>query len=99
MKRKIPIFKVSLGEGTTHEQISEHPSIRKVVIEETIFAIKDGVKKKKKSIPLFQIAGTTTYLELEKEKWQPTLEKILDQYIEEENYDKCIEIRDLIKQI
>jgi hypothetical protein len=99
MKRKIPIFKVSLGEGTTHEQISEHPSIRKVVIEETIFAIKEGVKKKKKSIPLFQIAGTTTYLELEKEKWQPTLEKILDQYIEEENYDKCIEIRDLIKQI
>jgi hypothetical protein len=99
MKRKIPIFKVSLGEGTTHEQISEHPSIRKVVIEETVFAIKDGVKKKKKSIPLFQIAGTTTYLELEKEKWQPTLEKILDQYIEEENYDKCIEIRDLIKQI
>jgi hypothetical protein len=99
MKRKIPIFKVSLGDGATHEQISEHPSIRKVVIEETVFAIKDGVKKKKKSIPLFQIAGTTTYLELEKEKWQPTLEKILDQYIEDENYDKCIEIRDLIKQI
>jgi hypothetical protein len=99
MKRKIPVFKVSLGEGTTHEQVSEHPAIRKVVIEETIFAIKEGVKKKKKSIPLFQIAGTTTYLELEKEKWQPTLEKILDQYIEAEDYNKCIEIRDLIKQI
>jgi hypothetical protein len=99
MKRKIPVFRVSLSDGVTYEQVSSHPEIRKVVIEETIFAIKEGVKNKKKSIPLFQIAGTTTYLELEKEKWQPTLEKILDQYIEDENYDKCIEIRDLIKQI
>lgn len=99
MKRKIPVFKLTMGDGATYEQISEHPTIRQVVIEETIFAIKEGVKTKKKSIPLFQISGTTTYVELEKEKWQPTLENLLTHYIEEENYDKCIEIRDLIKQI
>lgn len=99
MKRKIPVFKLTMGDGATYEQISEHPVIRKVVIEETIFAIKEGIKKKKKSIPLFQISGTTSYVELEKEKWQSTLENILGKYIEEENYDKCIEVRDLIKQI
>lgn len=99
MKRRIPVFRLSLIEGATHEQVSSHPDVRKAVIEETIFAIKDGIKKRKKSISLFQIAGTTTYLELEKEKWQPTLENMLEQYIEDEDYDKCIEIRDLIKQI
>lgn len=98
-KRKIPVFRLTMGNGATYEQISEHPVIRKVVIEETIFAIKEGIKKKKNTIPLFQISGTNTYVELEKEKWQPILEKILDKYIEEENYDRCIEIRDLIKQI
>lgn len=99
MKRRIPVFKISLGEGATYEQVSTHPEIRKAVIEETIFAIKDGIKKNKKTISLFQIAGTTTYLELEKEKWQPTLENLLEHYVEYEDYDKCIEIRDLIKQI
>lgn len=99
MKRRIPVFRLSLIEGATHEQVSSHPDVRKAVIEETIFAIKDGIKKRRKSISLFQIAGTTTYLELEKEKWQPTLENMLEQYIEDEDYDKCIEIRDLIKQI
>ena len=99
MKRKIPVFRLSMGDGSSYEQVSEHPMVKKIVIEETIFAIKEGIKKKKKSIPLFQISGTTTYVELEKEKWQPTLEKMLETYIQEENYDKCIEIRDLIKQI
>lgn len=99
MKRRIPVFRLSLIEGATHEQVSSHPDVRKAVIEETIFAIKEGIKKKRKSISLFQIAGTTTYLELEKEKWQPTLENMLEQYIENEDYDRCIEIRDLIKQI
>ena len=99
MKRRIPVFKISLGDGATYEQVNTHPEIRRAVIEETIFAIKDGIKKKKKSISLFQIAGTTSYLELEKEKWQPTLENLLEHYVENEDYDRCIEIRDLIKQI
>ena len=99
MKRRIPVFKISLGDGATYEQVSSHPEIRRAVIEETIFAIKDGIKKKKKSISLFQIAGTTSYLELEKEKWQLTLENLLEHYVENEDYDRCIEIRDLIKQI
>jgi len=99
MKRKVPVFRLSLIDGVSHEQVSSHPDVRKAVIEETIFAIKDGIKRRKNSISLFQIAGTTTYLELEKEKWQPTLENMLEHYVEDEDYDKCIEIRDLIKQI
>ena len=52
MKRKIPVFRLSMGDGSSYEQVSEHPMVKKIVIEETIFAIKEGIKKKKKSIPL-----------------------------------------------
>ena len=53
----------------------------------------------KKSILLFQVAGTTTYIELDKNQWKTSLENVLNHYVGEEDYDKCIEIRDLIKQI
>ena len=99
MKRRIPVFKITLGDGATYEQVSEHPTIRKVVIEETVFAIREGIKKNKKSILLFQVAGTTTYIELDKDQWKTSLENVLNHYVDEEDYDKCIEVRDLIKQI
>jgi hypothetical protein len=90
---------VNAKPGASYDKLTEVPGLKEVIIEETVIAIKDGIKKKKKSISLFQIAGTTSYLELEKEKWQPTLENLLEHYVESEDYDRCIEIRDLIKQI
>jgi hypothetical protein len=98
-KRNIPVFKLNLPEGYSIEDVGDHPGIRKVVISEVIFAIKEGIKKKKKSIPLFQVAGTNTYIELERDNWKNTLTHFINQFTENEEYEQCIELRDLINQI
>jgi hypothetical protein len=99
MRRKIPVFRVSLQPGTSYDQITEQPEIRKVVIEEVIFAIKEGISKKRKTISLFEVAGSEYYIELEKDQWKPSLENAIEYYLENEEYDKCIECRDLISKI
>jgi hypothetical protein len=99
MKRKVPVFRVNAKPGASYDILTTIPEIREIVIEETIVAIKEGIKKKKKSISLFEIAGSNCYIELEKQNWKSSLENALEHYIVKEEYDKCIECRDLISQL
>lgn len=99
MKRKIPVFKVNIESGADYSQLTEMPEVRKVVIEETVYAIKEGIDKNKKLISLFEIANTNCYIDLEKDKWKTTLEKAMGYFTELEDYDKCIETRDLINKL
>lgn len=99
MKRKIPVFKVVASEGESYDKMLEVPEIRDIVLEETLFAIKEGINKKKKSISLFEVADSNYYIELEKDKWKSSLETVLNYYAEREEYDMCIECRDLMNKL
>jgi len=99
MRRKVPVFRVNAKPGASYDKLTEVPGLKEVIIEETVIAIKDGIKKKKKSTPIFEIAGSDYYLELEKDKWKSSLENALVYYVEHEDYNKCIECRDLINQL
>ena len=99
MKRKIPVFRVNIEPGASYSQLTEIPEVRQIVMEETVYAIKDGIAKHKSSISLFEVAQSDYYIELSKDKWKLTLEKIIEHYIKEEEYDKCAEARDLISKL
>jgi len=99
MKRKIPVLRVSVEPGASYSQLKEVPEIQKVVLEEAVYAIKEGIEKNKPSISLFEVAYSDYYIELKKDKWKSTLEKALEYYIEREEYDKCAETRDLINKL
>jgi len=99
MRRKIPILRICIEPGASYSQLKEVPEIKKVVLEEVMHAIKEGINKNKPSISLFEIAYSNYYIDLKKEKWKLTLKKVLEYYIEREEYDKCAEIRDLINKL
>jgi len=99
MRRKIPVLRVSIEPGASYSQLREIPEIQKVVIEEAVYAIKEGIAKNKSSISLFEVAYSDYYIDLGKDKWKLTLEKALEYYIEREEYDKCAEARDLINKL
>ena len=99
MRRKVPVFRVSAEPGADYTTLTKIPEIRQVVLDEAIYAIKDGIEKHKSSISLFEIANSEYYIELGKDKWKPILEHLIDLYIEKEEYDKCIEARDLISKL
>jgi hypothetical protein len=99
MRRKVPVFSLKARPGMDYSKLTAIPEIRKVVIEETLVAIKDGIKKKVKKIALFEIANSDCYIDLEKNKWKPTLEHTIGYFVEKEDYSKCAEIRDLINKL
>jgi hypothetical protein len=99
MRRKVPVFRVKAEPGADYSVLTTIPEIQKAVLDEAIYAIKDGIKTNKSSISLFEIANSSYYIELGKEKWKPILEHLIELYAEKEEYDKCIECRDLITKI
>ena len=99
MRRKIPVLRVKAEPGADYSTLTELPEIQQVVLEEAIYAIKDGIEKHKTSISLFEIADSDCYIELSKDKWKPTLEHLIEHYAEKEEYDKCIEVKDLISKL
>ena len=99
MKRKIPVFRVSVQSGADYSQLEEHPGVKEVVIEEVIVAIKEAIKTKKTSISLFEVANSGYYIELKKEQFKSSLESALEYFLEKEEYNRCAECRDLINKI
>jgi len=69
------------------------------VIEEVVYAIKDALKRKKSKIELFEVANSDYYLELKKDQFKSSLEAAIEYFVEKEEYDRCIECRDLMNSI
>ena len=98
-RRKIPTLKLSMSSDADYSEIINVPGVKEVVIDELVFAIKEGVLKKKKSVSLFALADTNYYIEIEKEQWEPSLNNALNYYVDVEDYNKCIECRDILKKL
>jgi len=99
MKRQIPVFRVNVQPGASYDQLHEIPEVKEVVIEEVIIAVKDAIKRKKSSIELFEVANSDYYLQLSKDKFKPSLEAAIEYFVKKEEYDRCIECRDLINKL
>jgi hypothetical protein len=99
MKRQIPVFKVHVQSGADYDQLHDIPEVKEVVIEEVVYAIKDALKRKKSKIELFEVANSDYYLELKKDQFKSSLEAAIEYFVEKEEYDRCIECRDLMNSI
>lgn len=99
MKRNIPIFRVVLSDGADFETVRNHPGVNKTVIDESLYAIKEALSNKRKKTDLFKIYNTNLSLEIDYSQFKSCLNHIINYYIKHEEYDRCAEIRDLIKQL
>ena len=99
MKRQIPVFRVNVQPGASYDQLHEIPEVKEVVIEEVIVAVREAIRRKKSSIELFEVANSDYYLELKKDQFKSSLETALEYFVEKEEYDRCIECRDLISKL
>jgi hypothetical protein len=98
-KRKIPTLKLSVSPDVDYSEIIDIPGVKDTVMEELVLAIKEGVSNKKKSISLFALADTDYYINVEKEQWNASLHKALDYYIGIEDYNMCVECRDILNKL
>ena len=99
MARQIPVFRLVLDRGISYEDVQENPYVQEVVMREVVDAIKDGIKRKRRNVSLFQVNDSNYVIGLDKKQWKPSLESALKYYEEHEEYNKCSEIVKLMNSL
>ena len=99
MSRQVPIFRIVMGENVSYEYIQDIPEIKQILMKELIDAVKDGIKKRRANISLFQINDSNYIIGLNKKEWKPSLETALKYYEDQEEYKVCSEIKQIIDSL
>ena len=99
--RTIPKMIVNtMGEGKADiEALSNNEVFSTAVFKEAFEGIKDAIKTKSKTAVLFELGQSEYYIEIEKREWKQALQSCIDKLVENESYEDCIKIRDIIEKI
>ena len=99
MKRKIPMAFFEPLESIQASDLIESNALLNMVKKETFLAIEEAFQNKKTFATLFEINGTGLYLDIPKQSWLPALEQCINFMLEEERFEECIPIKNLIEKI
>lgn len=70
-----------------------------LIKKETFLAIQEAFKAKKTFATLFEINGLGLFVDLPKNYWIAALEQCINYKLEEEQFEDCITIKNLIEEI
>lgn len=79
--------------------VSDHPDIVDPIIDNIMENIKTAIKYKKNEIEVCVISNHNMKINLHRSNFEESLNYILKKYEEDEDFDKCIEIKNLIEQL
>lgn len=83
----------------TKEDIAKSDVLKQLLKAHTPYAIQNAIESNKVYAPLFEINNTNTYVEIHKRHWIQALETCLVWYVEDEDYEMCNKIKNLIHSI
>ena len=69
--------------------------ILKRTLEEIEFALENDLEK----IEIFNIFNLSLIIELERKNFKSVLDKVMDSYVRDENFEKCNQIKKLINKL
>jgi hypothetical protein len=99
--RRIPsmVITVNGGGAANIEALCTNEIFLRAVYKEAIASIKDAINNKKKTAILFELDKSEYYIEINKSEWKQALQSCIDKLVETEDYEMCIQIKDLIDKI
>jgi len=90
MTRKIPI--ISLED---FEAKAKKPTMMRSLVSN----IAEGIEDNLESVNIAEIKNHDLIISVSKDEWKPGLEKAMEYYIENEQYEVCSKIKKLIKRL
>lgn len=100
MKRRTPpVLNVFGIQNIDPKILKTIPQFTDAIFNETLIAIKYAHKQKSKSAPLYNINNSGEFVNIEKEHWKTSLQTAIKYFEEKEEYQKCIECRNLIETL
>jgi len=98
-KRTIPKAMFDYLENIQASDLLDNEALLHLIKVETPLAIEEAFKGKKTFATIFEINGLGLYVDIPKQYWIPALEQCIAFKLEEEKFEECIPIKNLIDQI
>lgn len=94
------IMVIEVDESSSLKEIYEHVSKdRRVLYKYLLKRISYGIENSFTSVRIFRIYGSDYYLDCKRGDWKKYLNRILDYFVELEEYEICDKAAKLIKKI
>jgi len=90
MTRKIPIISLEDFEAKAKKPL---------MIKTLVTSIAEGIEDNLESVNIAEIKHHDIIINVSKKEWKSGLEKAIEYYVEEEEYEQCSKIRDLIEKL
>jgi len=90
MIRKIPIISLEDFEAKAKKPL---------MIKTLVASIAEGIEDNLESVNIAEIKHHDIIINVSKKEWKSGLEKAIEYYVEEEEYEQCSKIRDLIEKL
>jgi hypothetical protein len=98
-KRQIPRAIFELPDDIQASQLLENDSLLALIKAETPIAIEEAFRNKKTFATIFEINGIGLYVDIPKAYWTSALEQCISYNLEEEKFEECVKIKNLIEEI
>lgn len=101
IKSKSEIVKIQIEYNDKEDlkKIEENDDFRSFVYQKSLDIITQAIEDKKDKVELFNVINLSLIVEINSSEYESVLKKIQEHYIQSEDYDKCIEIQDIINKI
>lgn len=83
----------------TSESVAKSEELKKLIKSQIVESIGLAHGANKTYASVFEINDSSHYVDIHKKNWVQALETCLLWYVEDEDYEKCKEIKDLIHKI
>lgn len=98
-KREIPKAFFEPLEDIQASDLLDNEALLRMIKAETPIAIEEAFRNNKTFATLFEINGMGLYIDVPKQYWIPALEQCINFMLEEEKFEECVKLRDLIEEL
>ena len=98
-KKKITNIEISYSNKRELKELSNKEEFRGIIMRDSFRAIKDAIKNNYTTIELFNIVNLSIIIILSSLYFPTALKRISNYFEENEEYEKCAEIKQLINKI
>ena len=98
-KKKITNIEISYSNKRELKELSNKEEFRGIIMRDSFRAIKDAIKNNYTTIELFNIINLSIIIKLSSLYFPTALKRISNYFEENEEYEKCAEIKQLINKL
>jgi hypothetical protein len=81
------------------KKLNGNLNFSKHILESSVELIKEAIEENRNKVEIFNIVNLSLIVEVKRSQFSTIIQRLIDIYVDEEDYDKCAELQTLIEKI